>query len=153
MAIEADLAEAVEDTVAAVRPRCADLAARVAEAPVTMMLGPGPGPGPGYGSARYAAAKVIEAAGVYAAGQDLEEWEHVETLAGPPGTPTFVIAAPGRRQAIAVAARARARGRLVVAAAVLARHRSAPRLSAGLPFRRCEGPRPRCPAPRLRRRR
>ncbi|WP_170223693.1 SIS domain-containing protein [Nonomuraea turkmeniaca] len=109
------VAEAIEATVAAVRPRCEGLAARVANAPVMVMLGTGPG----YGSARFAAAKVVEAAGQYAAGQDLEEWEHVETLAHPSDMPTIVIAAPGRSRdrAVAVAARARARGRAVVAVA------------------------------------
>ncbi|MEV4079450.1 SIS domain-containing protein [Nonomuraea fuscirosea] len=87
----------------------------IADAPVMVMLGTGPG----YGSARFAAAKAVEAAELYAAGQDLEEWEHVETLAHPSVMPTIVIAAPGRSRdrAVAVAARARARGRAVVAVA------------------------------------
>ncbi|MGW4410479.1 SIS domain-containing protein [Nonomuraea sp. NPDC004702] len=108
-------AEAIQATVAAARHRCEDLAARVADAPVMMMLGTGPA----YGSARFAAAKIVESAGRYAAGQKLEEWAHVERLAHPSDMPTIVIAVPGRGhdQAVAVAAKAQNLGRLVVAVA------------------------------------
>ncbi|MEU4229591.1 SIS domain-containing protein [Nonomuraea sp. NPDC026600] len=108
-----DAADAVEATVAAVERRCEQLADRIADAPVMMMTGSGPG----YGTALFAAAKLIETAGVFAAGQDLEEWEHVEVLARPRNMPTFVIAAPGRSRdrALAVATRARDYGRTVIA--------------------------------------
>ncbi|WP_329431236.1 SIS domain-containing protein (plasmid) [Streptosporangium sp. NBC_01495] len=108
-------ADAIEATTAALRPRCDLLADRIAGAPVTMALGSGPG----YGSALFAAAKLIEAAGVFAAGQDLEEWEHVEVLARPRDMPTVVIAAPGRSRdrALQVATRAHGYGRTVIAVA------------------------------------
>lgn len=57
------------------------------------------GSGPSYGTALFAAAKVVEAAGVFAVGQDLEEWAHVERYAHPqslPDMPLVVIAPPGR---------------------------------------------------------
>ena len=108
-------ADAVEATTVAVRSRCEQLADRIAGAPVTMVLGSGPG----YGTALFAAAKLIEAAGVFAAGQDLEEWEHVEVLARPRDMPTMVIATPGRSRshALRVATRARGYGRTVIAVA------------------------------------
>ncbi|WP_433259379.1 SIS domain-containing protein (plasmid) [Streptosporangium sp. CA-135522] len=106
-------ADAVTATAAMVRPGCAHVAERVADAPVVLALGSGPG----YGSAQFAAAKLVEAAGVFATGQDLEEWEHVEVLAHPLDMPTLVFASPGRTRdrALAVARRARAFGRTVVA--------------------------------------
>jgi glucosamine--fructose-6-phosphate aminotransferase (isomerizing) len=109
------VAEAIDTTTATIRERCEHLAARVADAPVMIMMGSGPG----YGTALFAAAKVIEASGVFAAGQDLEEWDHVEVLAYPRDMPTFVIAAPGRSRdrALAVATRARAFGRTVIVVA------------------------------------
>ena len=57
------------------------------------------GSGPSYGTAMFAAAKVVEASGVFAVGQDLEEWAHVERFAHPrdlPDMPLVVIAPPGR---------------------------------------------------------
>ena len=54
------------------------------------------GSGPSYGSAIFSAAKVVEAAGVFAVGQDLEEWSHVEFFAHPLDYPVVVIAPPGK---------------------------------------------------------
>ncbi|MFI6318763.1 hypothetical protein ACIBG8_14645 [Nonomuraea sp. NPDC050556] len=114
--VGAELA-AVADSVAAttdlVRRSCARVAEQVANAPVMLALGSGPG----YGSAQFTAAKLVEAAGVFAAAQDMEEWGHVEVLARPLNMPTVVFAAPGRtrQRALAVARRARALGRTVVA--------------------------------------
>ncbi|MGI5292689.1 SIS domain-containing protein [Nonomuraea polychroma] len=104
-------ADAVHATAEAVRPHCRQVADWVAAAPVTMLLGSGSG----YGTAVFAAAKLIEGAGVFAAAQDLEEWEHVEVLARPTTMPTIVVAAPGRSRdrAAAVAALARRYGRRV----------------------------------------
>jgi glutamine---fructose-6-phosphate transaminase (isomerizing) len=45
------------------------------------------GSGPSYGTVLFSAAKMIEAAGVFAMGQDLEEWRHVEGLAYPTTCP------------------------------------------------------------------
>jgi glutamine---fructose-6-phosphate transaminase (isomerizing) len=67
------LADAIEATARAIRDRCRQVAAQIATAPVVTVVGSGPG----YGTALFAAAKIIEASGVYASGQDLEEWSHV----------------------------------------------------------------------------
>ncbi|MEV0589438.1 SIS domain-containing protein [Nonomuraea sp. NPDC050310] len=108
----AAVADAVASTTALVRASCAQVAEQVAGAPVLLALGSGPG----YGSAQFTAAKLIEAAGVFAAAQDLEEWEHVEVLARPRDMPTVVFALPGRARgrALDVARRARALGRTVI---------------------------------------
>ena len=75
------------------------------------------GSGPSYGTALFSAAKVVEAAGLLALGQDLEEWWHVERFAYPVAMPVFVIAPPGRShwRAGDVAAIARGLGRRVIA--------------------------------------
>ena len=62
------------------------------EAPMQAWLGSGPS----YGTALFSAAKVVEAAGVFAIGQDLEEWAHVERFAYPDDMPVVIIAPPGR---------------------------------------------------------
>jgi glutamine---fructose-6-phosphate transaminase (isomerizing) len=84
-----------------------------AGSPVLVMVGSGPS----YGTALFSAAKMTEAAGVFAAGQDLEEWCHVESLAYPDDMPVFVIAPPGRSywRAAELAALACRQGRQVVA--------------------------------------
>lgn len=107
------LADAVEATAHAVRDRCRQVAGEVANAPVVTVVGSGPA----YGTALFAAAKIIEASGVYAAGQDLEEWSHVERFAYPVDTPVVVIAPPGRSlpRAAALAAQANSLGRRVIA--------------------------------------
>lgn len=77
------------------------------------------GGGPALGSARYAAAKLVEGAGVPALGQDLEEWWHVERFATDPDAPLIVLAPPGRsrERAVRLCAQAQARGHLVAALA------------------------------------
>lgn len=85
----------------------------IADTPTMVMVGSGPS----YGTALFSAAKVIEAAGILAMGQDLEEWWHVERFAYPVDMPVFVIAPPGRSywRAGDLAATARALGRRVIA--------------------------------------
>ncbi|MDT8304719.1 MAG: SIS domain-containing protein [Anaerolineae bacterium] len=75
------------------------------------------GSGPSYGTALFSAAKVVEAAGLFAVGQELEEWWHVERFAYPAEMVTFVIAPPGRShgRAVELAAEAQRLGRRVVA--------------------------------------
>jgi glutamine---fructose-6-phosphate transaminase (isomerizing) len=108
----AALAGNVEATADAVRDRCRDLAGTIAGAPVVVITGSGPS----YGTALFSAAKLVEAAGVFSAGQDLEEWSHVERWAYPRDMPVFVIAPPGRSRsrAVTVAAIASDQGRQVV---------------------------------------
>ena len=107
------LADVVDATTAAVKEPCQEVAETVAAAPTLVMLGSGPS----YGTALFSAAKLVEAAGVFAMGQDLEEWWHVERFAYPVDMPVFVIAPPGRShwRAGEVAATAHGLGRRVIA--------------------------------------
>jgi glucosamine--fructose-6-phosphate aminotransferase (isomerizing) len=54
------------------------------------------GAGPSYANALFSAAKLIEACGVNAIGQELEEWAHIQFFLRTPRLPTLVIAPPGR---------------------------------------------------------
>ncbi len=54
------------------------------------------GGGPNYGIALFSAAKLLEASGDPALGQDTEEWAHLQYFAREPGTPTFFITAADR---------------------------------------------------------
>ncbi|MCG0283466.1 SIS domain-containing protein [Streptomyces sp. PSAA01] len=119
------LAGPVGATAETARTRCRETAERIADAAVLSVLGSGPS----HGTALFAAAKVIETSGVFATGQDLEEWCHVERFARPPEAPVIVVAAPGRsyRHAAEVAAKAAALGRRVITVApgddaAIARH-------------------------------
>lgn len=107
------LAEAVAATASSIKEQCRDVAGTVASSPVLVMAGSGPS----YGTALFSAAKMTETAGVFAAGQDLEEWRHVERFAYPDAMPVFVIAPPGRshQHAAALAETARQQGRQVIA--------------------------------------
>jgi glucosamine--fructose-6-phosphate aminotransferase (isomerizing) len=107
------LADPIEATAAEAGQRCPDLAAQIAESPVMVMIGSGPS----HGTAMFAAAKLIEAAGIFATGQDLEEWSHVERFARPLDMPVFIIAPPGRttHRAAEAAEQARSLGRQVIA--------------------------------------
>jgi glucosamine--fructose-6-phosphate aminotransferase (isomerizing) len=53
------------------------------------------GGGPNLGSAMFSAAKILEAVGSHAQGQDLEEWVHLQRFVREDRTPTFLIAPPG----------------------------------------------------------
>ena len=54
------------------------------------------GGGPSYANALFSAAKLVEACGVNAVGQELEEWAHIQFFLRSPRLPTIVIAPPGR---------------------------------------------------------
>jgi glucosamine--fructose-6-phosphate aminotransferase (isomerizing) len=54
------------------------------------------GGGPSYANALFSAAKLVEACGVNAIGQDLEEWAHIQFFLRTPRLPTLLIAPPGR---------------------------------------------------------
>ena len=109
----AALADVVDVTTNAIKERCREVADTIADASAMVMVGRGPN----YGTALFGAAKVVEAAGIFAVGQDLEEWWHVERFAYPVDMPVFVIAPPGRShwRAGDLAATARALGRRVIA--------------------------------------
>ena len=57
------------------------------------------GSGPGLASAGFAAAKLIEAAGLHAAAQDAEEFHHLNYFVGAPRETPVVAFAPGRSRA------------------------------------------------------
>lgn len=107
------LAEVVDATTGAIKERCREVADMIADTPTMVMAGSGPS----YGTSLFSAAKMVEAAGIFATGQDLEEWWHVERFAYPVDMPVFVIAPPGRShwRAGDLAATARALGRRVIA--------------------------------------
>lgn len=67
------------------------------------------GSGPNYGAALFSAAKLLEASGDAAIGQDIEEWAHLQYFGRKIDTPTILITAGDRDidrvQEIAVAAR------------------------------------------------
>jgi glucosamine--fructose-6-phosphate aminotransferase (isomerizing) len=54
------------------------------------------GSGPSHASAYFSSAKVVEAAGIFSATQDLEEWAHVEGLAYPLDFPVYIVAPKGK---------------------------------------------------------
>lgn len=71
------------------------------------------GSGPNYGSALFSAAKLLEASGDTAVGQDTEEWAHLQYFARQVPTPTFIISAGQRDvdRAVEIAIAAKAIGR------------------------------------------
>jgi glucosamine--fructose-6-phosphate aminotransferase (isomerizing) len=88
----AGLAELMTATLQAVEAPAIAAADAWQDAPMQVWLGSGPS----YGTALFSAAKVVEAAGIFAIGQDLEEWAHVERFAYPDDMPVVIIAPPGR---------------------------------------------------------
>lgn len=109
----AALADVVDATTDAIKERCREVADMIAATPTMVMVGSGPS----YGTALFSAAKVVEAAGIFAIGEDLEEWWHIQRFAYPIDMPVFVIAPPGCSywRAGDLAATARALGRRVIA--------------------------------------
>jgi glucosamine--fructose-6-phosphate aminotransferase (isomerizing) len=109
----ADLSSVVQATLTATYEPAQNAAAAFKDAQSMMWVGSGPS----YGTAIFSAAKVVEAAAVFAVGQDLEEWWHVERFAFPRDMPTFVIAPPGRShwRAIELVKTAKQLGRRVAA--------------------------------------
>ena len=74
------------------------------------------GSGPNFAAALFSAAKVLEASGDSAIGQDTEEWAHLQYFAKNVTTPTFIISAGGRdlSRAVEVAVAAKTVGRRAV---------------------------------------
>jgi glucosamine--fructose-6-phosphate aminotransferase (isomerizing) len=107
-------ADTIEATIAATKERARELAQAVADQSNYVFVGDGPN----YATALFSAAKVIEAAGRHAMGQDTEEWAHLQYFVNvDPGTPTFLIS-PNRRghgRAAELAEVMRRIGRTVVA--------------------------------------
>lgn len=107
------LADVVEASTPAFDKVAKELAKAFKDAPSYLFTGSGPS----FGTSIFSAAKVIEAAGIFSMGQDLEEWWHVERFCYPDNLPTFVIAPPGKGywRAVEMAQTAKSMGRTVVA--------------------------------------
>ena len=82
-----NLADAIEATIEMNEKRVKDLASQWADESEFIFCGSGPG----YAAALFSAAKMLEASGDAAIGQDLEEWAHLQYFAKKISTPTFVI--------------------------------------------------------------
>lgn len=86
-------ADAIEATIAACHSRTRELAEAVADQKEFVFIGDGLN----LATAYFGAAKVIEAAGRHAIGQDTEEWAHLQYFVNvDPETPTFLISPGGR---------------------------------------------------------
>lgn len=68
-----------------------DFAEQAPDLPIVFL-----GSGAAFGSALFAAAKVIEATGRSAWGQDVEEWAHLEYFCDPAPMPTWLLGSRGR---------------------------------------------------------
>ncbi|MCJ9750398.1 SIS domain-containing protein [Neorhizobium sp. BETTINA12A] len=101
-----DVAKALGETIEATKPVMAGIAQETADFPAMFFLAAGQH----LATARYAAAKRVEASGLYATGQDLEEAWHIERFARPRDLPVAVIAPPGATLEEAEAACCHARG-------------------------------------------
>jgi len=109
------LGEAVARTTAECESRARDLAEGLRDAEEFVFVGGGPN----YGTALFSAAKVLEASGDSALGQDTEEWGHLQYFARKVTTPTFFITAGERdySRVVEAAVAAKTIGRRVIAVA------------------------------------
>ncbi len=86
------LADSVAETIELCRKPAQDLASRLADCKHFTFVGGGPN----YATALFSAAKILEAFGRDAWGQDTEEWAHLQYFSrNNPQSPTFVIDAGG----------------------------------------------------------
>jgi len=106
------LADAAEETIEKCDGAARMLAEKWSDAEDFVFVGSGPS----YGTALFSAAKILEASGDPALGQDLEEWAHLQYFVKTVPTPTFLINAGERdlSRAVEVAIAARTIGRRVV---------------------------------------
>jgi glucosamine--fructose-6-phosphate aminotransferase (isomerizing) len=81
----------MEQTIAAVDPIAQATVGSWADAEQFLFCGAGPN----YATALNSAAKMLEASGDPATGQEMEEWSHLEYFARHPATPMFLISAGG----------------------------------------------------------
>ncbi|MEA3440601.1 MAG: SIS domain-containing protein [Chloroflexota bacterium] len=106
------LADAAEATINNCDPLAQEIAQAWSDADEFVFAGSGPN----FGTALFSAAKVLEASGDPALGQDLEEWAHLQYFARKVHTPTFLINTGARDvpRALEVVGAARAIGRRIV---------------------------------------
>ena len=109
----ASLADVVEASTPAFDKTAKELAELFKDSPSFIFAGSGPS----FGTAVFSAAKVIEAAGIFSMGQDLEEWAHVERFCYPDEMPVFIIAPQGKGywRAVELAKSAKSLGRKIIA--------------------------------------
>jgi len=110
-----NLAHAAEQTIAACDKPAGALARDWMDAQEFVYVGGGPN----YGSALFSAAKLLEASGDPALGQETEEWAHLQYFARSTNTPTLFITAGDRdlSRSVECAVAANTVGRQVVAIA------------------------------------
>ncbi|MCB9418250.1 MAG: SIS domain-containing protein [Ardenticatenaceae bacterium] len=94
----ADMADLMEQTIAASDPAARRLAQDWLNADQFVFCGAGPN----YGTALFSAAKVLEASGDTAVAQDTEEWAHLQYFARQIATPTIIISAGGQDESRAL---------------------------------------------------
>jgi glucosamine--fructose-6-phosphate aminotransferase (isomerizing) len=113
----AGLAEGAAATIATCDAAAARLAAEWQDASHFVFCGSGPS----HAAALFSAAKIVEASGDVALGQDLEEWAHLQYFGRESDSPTFLISGGGwdvdRALEVATAARAIGRRLAIVAPA------------------------------------
>ena len=85
-------AEAIRNTIKLCDAAARNLAERTRDASEFVYCGAGPN----FATALFSAAKLLEASGDPALGQDMEEWAHLQYFARAVDTPTFVISARDR---------------------------------------------------------
>jgi glucosamine--fructose-6-phosphate aminotransferase (isomerizing) len=107
------LAEAAERTIESCDQASLKLGKSLADANEFVFAGGGPN----FGTALFSAAKVLEASGDAALGQDLEEWAHLQYFTRHQATPTFFISTAKRDlpRAVEVTDAAKIIGRRVIA--------------------------------------
>ena len=127
-----NLADAIEATIEMNEKRVKDLASQWADENEFIFCGSGPG----YAAALFLAAKILEASGDAAIGQDLEEWAHLQYFAKKASTPTFVISGGERdgSRAREVATAALAIGRRVAVITPAGKGNLYPEAAVQLPF-------------------
>ncbi|WP_322806817.1 SIS domain-containing protein [Thermanaerothrix sp.] len=110
-----NLSETVAWTIEQSEPHARELAEAWKDASEFVFVGSGPN----FGTALFSAAKILEASGDSALGQDTEEWGHLQYFARAVETPTFFITACGRdySRTVEAATAAKTIGRRVVAIA------------------------------------
>ena len=89
----ASIGDAVEATIEGCRDKVLEVVKATKDQKNFVFVGDGPN----YSTALFGAAKLLEAAGSHAMGQDTEEWAHLQYFANADtDTPTFVISPAGR---------------------------------------------------------
>jgi glucosamine--fructose-6-phosphate aminotransferase (isomerizing) len=127
-----NIADAIEATIEMNEKQVKDLASQWANESEFIFCGSGPG----YATALFSAAKMLEASGDAAIGQDLEEWAHLQYFAKKVSTPTFVISGGERdgSRAVEMVTAARTIGRRVVVITPAGKCKLFPEAAVKLPF-------------------